>query len=109
MGVDRRDFLKIAGFAAAFGLGGKAAIDILAPGELEAATEGVPLTQGKRWSMVIDMRKCLKRWRRMAAKNASSPATKSIMFRIGEIQGTKSSGSGRRPMNTPFPIPRINS
>ena len=61
MGVDRRDFLKIAGFAAVFGLGGKAAIDILAPGELEAATEGVPLTQGKRWSMVIDMRKCLKK------------------------------------------------
>ncbi|HIJ20080.1 MAG TPA: 4Fe-4S binding protein, partial [Deltaproteobacteria bacterium] len=61
MGVDRRDFLKIAGFAAVFGLGGKAAVDILAPGELEAATEGVPLTQGKRWSMVIDMRKCLKK------------------------------------------------
>jgi Fe-S-cluster-containing dehydrogenase component len=59
MGVDRREFLKIAGYATLFGLGGKAAIDILAPGELEAATEGVPLTEGKRWSMVIDMRKCL--------------------------------------------------
>ena len=61
MGVDRREFLKIAGYAALFGLGGKAAIDILAPGELEAAMEGIPLTEGKRWSMVIDMRKCLKK------------------------------------------------
>ncbi|MBU0989716.1 MAG: 4Fe-4S ferredoxin, partial [Proteobacteria bacterium] len=61
MGVDRREFLKIAGYAALFGLGGKAAIDILSPGELEAAMEGIPLTKGKRWSMVIDMRKCLKK------------------------------------------------
>jgi len=61
MGVDRREFLKIAGFAALFGLGGKAAIDIFAPGELEASMEGVPLPKGKRWSMVIDMRKCLKK------------------------------------------------
>ena len=60
MGVDRREFLKIAGYAALFGLGGKATIDILAPGELEASMQGIPLTQGKRWSMVIDMRKCLK-------------------------------------------------
>lgn len=60
MPVDRREFLKIAGFAALFGLGGKA-IDILGPGELEAAEGSIPLTQGKRWSMVIDMRKCLER------------------------------------------------
>ncbi|MBL7102394.1 MAG: 4Fe-4S ferredoxin, partial [Desulfobacteraceae bacterium] len=46
MGVDRREFLKIAGYAALFGLGGKAAIDILAPGELEASMQGIPLTQG---------------------------------------------------------------
>ena len=68
MGVDRRDFLKIAGVAALFGLGGKAAMDILAPGELEAATEGVPLTEGKRWSMVIDMRKCLEKQEKGACK-----------------------------------------
>lgn len=59
MAVDRREFLKIAGYATLFGLGGKAAIDILAPGELEASTSGVPVTEGKRWSMVIDMRKCI--------------------------------------------------
>jgi len=59
MGVDRREFLKIAGMAALFGLGGKAAVDIFAPGELEASMESIPLTQGKRWAMVIDIRKCL--------------------------------------------------
>ncbi len=59
MGVDRREFLKIAGMAALFGLGGKAAIDIFAPAELEASMEGIPLTKGKRWAMVIDIRKCL--------------------------------------------------
>ncbi len=69
MGVDRRDFLKIAGVAALFGLGGKAAMDILAPGELEAATEGAPLTEGKRWSMVIDMRKCLEKQEKGACKD----------------------------------------
>ncbi len=61
MGVDRREFLKITGYAALFGLGGKAAIEVLTPGKLEAAMEGVPLTEAKRWSMVIEMRKCLEK------------------------------------------------
>ncbi len=61
MAADRREFLKIAGLSALFGLGGKAAIDIFAPGELEASMEALPLTQGKRWAMVIDMRKCLEK------------------------------------------------
>ena len=56
MGVDRREFLKIAGLSALFGAGGGAAIDILAPGALEASTRGLPLVKGKRWAMVVDMR-----------------------------------------------------
>jgi Fe-S-cluster-containing dehydrogenase component len=57
MGVDRRGFLKIAGTSALLGLGGKTAIDFLAPGALEASVNAVPLTEGKRWAMVIDMQK----------------------------------------------------
>ena len=55
MGVDRRQFLKIAGVAALAGLGGKAAVDILAPGDVEASMKALPLTEGKRWAMVINM------------------------------------------------------
>ena len=61
MGVDRREFLKIAGLSTLLGFGGKAAIDVLAPGQLEASMEAVPLTEGKRWAMVVDMRKCLEK------------------------------------------------
>jgi len=57
MGVDRRGFLKIAGISALLGLGGKTAIDFFAPGDLEASMDAVPLTEGKRWAMVIDMQK----------------------------------------------------
>jgi len=55
MSLDRREFLKLAGLSALLGMGGKAAFELVAPGELEAATEAVPLTEGKRWAMVIDM------------------------------------------------------
>jgi Fe-S-cluster-containing dehydrogenase component len=54
MGVDRRQFLKIAGLSALAGLGAKSAFELLAPGEVEAA---LPLMEGKRWAMVIDMRR----------------------------------------------------
>lgn len=57
MGVSRREFLKIAGLSTLLGMGGKAAIDILAPGELEARSDMLPLTEGERWAMVIDMNK----------------------------------------------------
>jgi len=57
MGLDRRQFLKIAGLSGLFGLGGKTAFDLLAPGELEAALESTPLGPGKRWAMVIDIHK----------------------------------------------------
>lgn len=61
MGVDRREFLKIAGLFGLLGAGGKTAIEILAPGHLEAATPSIPLSVGKRWAMVVDMRKCLEK------------------------------------------------
>ena len=55
MGVNRRKFLKIAGLSTVMGLGGKAAFELLAPGQLDA--QEVPLTAGKRWGMVVDMKK----------------------------------------------------
>lgn len=54
--MDRRNFLKVAGLSTLLAAGGKAAVDVLAPGELEASMTSVPLTKGKRWAMVIDMR-----------------------------------------------------
>jgi len=52
MDLNRRDFLKISGVAALFGLGGKTAIELLAPGEVEARLP--PVMEGKRWAMVVD-------------------------------------------------------
>ena len=57
MDMDRRKFLKIAGLSTLMGLGGKAAFDLLAPGEAEATLDSVPLVAGKKWGMVIDMHK----------------------------------------------------
>jgi Fe-S-cluster-containing dehydrogenase component len=57
MGMDRREFLKIAGLSALMGLGGKAAFELLAPGQVEASLKDVPLTEGKKWGLVVDMRK----------------------------------------------------
>jgi molybdopterin-containing oxidoreductase family iron-sulfur binding subunit len=57
MGINRREFLKVAGISTLIGLGGKAAFELLAPGEIEAALEEVPLTAGKKWGMVVDMTK----------------------------------------------------
>ncbi|MFZ0448892.1 MAG: 4Fe-4S dicluster domain-containing protein [Desulfatiglandaceae bacterium] len=54
MGVDRRQFLKIAGLSTLAGLGGKTAFELLAPGDVEAA---LPLMKAKRWAMVVDMRR----------------------------------------------------
>ena len=55
MGVNRREFLKIAGLSTLAGLGGRSAFELLAPGEIEAREE--PLSKGKTWGMVIDMHK----------------------------------------------------
>jgi len=57
MGMDRRRFLKIAGLSAMMGVGGKAAFELLAPGELEASVKDVPLTAVKKWGMAVDMNK----------------------------------------------------
>ena len=57
MGVNRREFLRIAGLSTLLGLGGKTAFDILVPGEVEASLKALPLTEGKRWAMVVDVRK----------------------------------------------------
>lgn len=57
MGLNRRDFLKIAGVSSLFGLGGKMAWEAIGPGALEASTKPVPLTAAKHWAMVIDTRK----------------------------------------------------
>jgi|UniRef100_A0A7C5AKN2 Fe-S-cluster-containing dehydrogenase component len=58
MGINRREFIKLAGLSTLFGLGGKAAWELLRPGQLEAALTAAPkpLT-AKRWAMVVDMRK----------------------------------------------------
>jgi Fe-S-cluster-containing dehydrogenase component len=57
MGMDRRKFLKITGLSTMMGLGGKATFELLAPGEAEASLKDVPLTQAKRWGLVVDMHK----------------------------------------------------
>lgn len=57
MGINRRKFLKIAGLSTLLGMGGKAAFELLAPGELEASVKELPLTEGKKWGMVIDTHK----------------------------------------------------
>ncbi len=59
MGINRRDFLRLAGLSTLLGLGGKGAFELLAPGQLEAqsyAPEANAL-KAKRWAMVVDMRK----------------------------------------------------
>jgi molybdopterin-containing oxidoreductase family iron-sulfur binding subunit len=56
MTIDRRDFLKGAGVAA-LAIAAKPALDIVAAATLP---EESPLV-GKRWAMVIDLRKCISR------------------------------------------------
>ncbi len=57
MSVNRREFLKIAGLSALFGIGAKSVFQLLAPGELEASL--LPLQKEKKiqWAMAIDMKK----------------------------------------------------
>lgn len=58
MGMERREFIKIAGLSTLLGLGGKSAFELLFPGELEAAFQAKPeALKGKRWAMVVDMKK----------------------------------------------------
>ena len=55
MTINRRKFLKVLGLSTLAGVGGRGAFEILAPGELEAAEEKVPLTQAKKWGLVVDL------------------------------------------------------
>ncbi len=58
MGINRREFIRLAGLSTLLGLGGRAAWELLCPGELEAKylpAKGVLVA--KRWAMVVDMRK----------------------------------------------------
>jgi len=53
--VSRKEFLKLSGVAAIFGLGGPLAFEILAAGEYSAEND---LAGTIRYGMVVDMRKC---------------------------------------------------
>jgi Fe-S-cluster-containing dehydrogenase component len=58
MGMDRREFIKIAGLSTLFGLGAKSAWELLRPGQVEAALAAGPKPlAAKRWAMVVDMRR----------------------------------------------------
>lgn len=57
MGMNRREFLKIAGLTVLMGAGGKATFDLLAPGQAEASLKDLPLTEGKKWGLAVDMHK----------------------------------------------------
>jgi len=58
MGINRREFIKLAGLSALLGLGGRAAFELVLPGEVDAAQKAKPALQGAtRWAMVVDMRK----------------------------------------------------
>jgi len=64
MALNRRSFLKAAGLTTLAGLGGHAAMEMLAPGSLDAAASGSGQVSGypealhaKRWAMLIDTEK----------------------------------------------------
>jgi molybdopterin-containing oxidoreductase family iron-sulfur binding subunit len=42
MGINRREFLKIAGWSALLGAGGKSAFELLAPGEAKLSCNLIP-------------------------------------------------------------------
>ena len=58
MGMDRREFIRIAGLTTLLGLGGKGAFELLAPGKVDAEIipEKNALT-AKRWAMVVNQKK----------------------------------------------------
>jgi Fe-S-cluster-containing dehydrogenase component len=59
MSISRREFLKIAGTSALIGVGSISAFEILKPGQFEASevSKNPKAIVGKRWGMVIDMKK----------------------------------------------------
>ncbi len=58
MGINRREFLRIAGLSTLMGLGGKAVWELVLPGQALAQYTPKPgALVAKRWAMVVDMRK----------------------------------------------------
>jgi Fe-S-cluster-containing dehydrogenase component len=58
MGMDRREFIRLAGLSTLLGLGGKGAFELLRPGQVEAGFTPEPnALEGKRWAMVVDQKK----------------------------------------------------
>ena len=59
MGVNRRDFLKLAGISGAAGLLGRGGFELLFPGQASAAgyAVGKKALGGKRWALAIDMKR----------------------------------------------------
>ena len=55
MAMDRRQFLKITGWSALLGLGGKTAFQWLAPGEAEASLQQAAMIAGQKWGMALDL------------------------------------------------------
>ena len=58
MGIDRRKFIKYAGLTTVAGILGKNPIDALADDELAVSSEPIKPIVGKRWAMVVDLKKC---------------------------------------------------
>jgi len=58
MGMDRREFIRIAGLSTLLGFGGKGAFELLRPGQVEASLQAEPGAQAvTRWAMVVNMQK----------------------------------------------------
>ena len=59
MSINRREFLRLAGLSTLLGLGGKAAFELIAPGQLDAQSYApeVNAWHAQRWAMVVNMPK----------------------------------------------------
>jgi Fe-S-cluster-containing dehydrogenase component len=58
MGIDRREFIRIAGLSTLLGLGGKGAFELLMPGRVDAEIVPKPeAKKAKRWAMVVNQKK----------------------------------------------------
>ena len=90
MGINRRDFLKIAGLSTLFGLGGKGAWELLRPGQVEAALQATPQTlAAQRWAMAVDMRKLVEA---TAQRCISIITTPSARLKVAWVGHTRTQG-----------------
>ncbi|MCD6163768.1 MAG: 4Fe-4S dicluster domain-containing protein [candidate division Zixibacteria bacterium] len=58
MGIGRRKFIKYAGLTTVAGILGRNPIDVLADDELPVSSEPLKPIVGKRWAMVVNLKKC---------------------------------------------------